>query len=159
MGLDEITSSELFADLWEDHVKTRRRWYELTQMLKDAGWGKKVRMRALFYIDGEYDHPRGFSLVPPHPHPGLNMPKSRKYLNMLTHGMVLNGVLEVLEKARVTNYDPNEAIEELALALAIALSDDPSACRRWHAHACSGAPMCKTLRDTFASQTSDTAEA
>ena len=42
-----------------------------------------------------------------------------KYLNMMTHGMVLNGVLEVLEKARVTNYDPNEAVEELALSLAI----------------------------------------
>lgn len=42
-----------------------------------------------------------------------------KYLNMMTHGMVLNGVLEVLEKARVTNYDPNDAVEELALSLAI----------------------------------------
>tara|TARA_A100001515_G_scaffold85423_1_gene67874 strand:+ start:435 stop:671 length:237 start_codon:yes stop_codon:yes gene_type:complete len=39
-------------------------------------------------------------------------------MNMLTNGMVLNGVLQVLEKARVTNYDPNDAIEELALALA-----------------------------------------
>ena len=42
-----------------------------------------------------------------------------KYLNMMTHGMVLNGVLEVLEKARVTNYDPNEAVEELAFGLAV----------------------------------------
>ena len=46
------------------------------------------------------------------------MTRSQKYMNMLTNGMVLNGVLEVLEKARVTNYDPNDAIEELALALA-----------------------------------------
>jgi hypothetical protein len=47
------------------------------------------------------------------------MPRSRKYLNMLTHGMVLNGVLEVLEKARITNYDPDQAIEELAFGLAV----------------------------------------
>ena len=46
------------------------------------------------------------------------MTRSQKYMNMLTNGMVLNGVLEVLEKARVTNYDPNDAVEELALALA-----------------------------------------
>ncbi len=46
------------------------------------------------------------------------MTRSQKYMNMLTNGMVLNGVLQVLEKARVTNYDPNDAIEELALALA-----------------------------------------
>jgi len=46
------------------------------------------------------------------------MTRSQKYMNMLTNGMVLNGVLQVLEKARVTNYDPNDAVEELALALA-----------------------------------------
>lgn len=64
VGLDEITSSELFADLWEDHIKTRRRWYELTQMLKDAGWGR-VRKRALFYIDGEYINRTGSRWFPP----------------------------------------------------------------------------------------------
>ena len=42
-----------------------------------------------------------------------------KYLEMMTPGMVLNGVLEVLEKARITNYDPDKAVEELALSLAI----------------------------------------
>ncbi len=46
------------------------------------------------------------------------MTRSQKYMNMLTNGMVLNGVLQVLEKARVTDYDPNDAVEELALALA-----------------------------------------
>jgi len=35
------------------------------------------------------------------------------------HGMVLNGVLEVLEKARVSDYDPDQAIEELAFGLAV----------------------------------------
>ena len=47
------------------------------------------------------------------------MPRSRKYIDMLTHGMVLNGVLEVLEKARVSDYDPDQAIEELAFGLAV----------------------------------------
>ena len=47
------------------------------------------------------------------------MPKSRTYLDMLTHGMVLNGVLEVLEAARVHDYDPDQAIEELAFGLAV----------------------------------------
>ena len=48
VGLDEITSSHLFLDLWEDHIKTRRRWYELTQML-----------------DGEYINRTGSRWFPP----------------------------------------------------------------------------------------------
>jgi hypothetical protein len=64
VGLDEITSSHLFLDLWEDHIKTRRRWYELTQMLKNAGW-ERIRKRALFFIDGEYINRTGSRWFPP----------------------------------------------------------------------------------------------
>mgnify|MGYP003108656346 FL=1 len=47
------------------------------------------------------------------------MDETKKYFNMFLHGMVLNGVLEVLEKARVSDYDPDQAIEELAFGLAV----------------------------------------
>jgi len=64
VSVSEIASNADFADMWEDHVGERRRWYELTQMLSDAGWTRK-RMRSLFYLEGEYETRVGSRWFPP----------------------------------------------------------------------------------------------
>jgi hypothetical protein len=65
VSVDEIATLKHFECLYPDHVPVRRRWLEMAQVLRDAGW-RHSRARSLIYKGpGNYVSGSGSRWFPP----------------------------------------------------------------------------------------------